>query len=97
MLSVDIGIGHNDYLVVTKLVQISLFGVFSQTKTYAQCLNDVVHLVTLKCFMPHGFFHIEYFTSQRKDGLSGPASSLLGRATGGISLDQEQLTFGRVF
>ena len=65
MLSVDVGIGHNDYLMVAQLLDIGFFGVFIQTKTNAKCLNDVVNFVALESFVPHCLLDIQNFTAQR--------------------------------
>ena len=65
MLSVDVGIGHNDYLMVAQLLDIGFFGVFIQTKTYAKRLYDVVNLVALEGFVPHCLLDIQNFTAQR--------------------------------
>ena len=69
VLTVHIGIGHDDDLVVTQFFDIGHLAFFIDTEANAERLDDVVHLVALKGFVPHGFFHIEDFTTERKDGL----------------------------
>ena len=39
----------------------------------------------------HGLLHVEDLTAERQDGLEVSVASLLGRAAGGVSLDEEQL------
>ena len=46
--------------------------------------------------MPHHLLHVQNLSAQRQDGLSITVASLLGRTTGGVSLDEEYLAFLRV-
>ena len=41
-------------------------------------------------------FHVQNFAPERQDRLKLAVAALLGRATGGVSLDQKQLGLGRV-
>ena len=78
--TIDVGIGHDDDLVVAQLVNVGFLAVFLtvHTKTYAQRLNDVVHFIAFERFVPHGFFYVQNLTAQWQDGLELTASSLLG-------------------
>ena len=78
--TIDVGIGHDDDLVVAQLVNVGLFAVFFAvyTETYAQRLNDVIHFIAFERFVPHGFFHVQNLTAQWQDGLELTASSLFG-------------------
>ena len=88
--TIDVGIGHDDYLLVTQLVYVCLFAVFAvHTETDAQCLNDIVYFVALEGFVPHGFLHIQNLTAEREDGLESTVTSLFGRTAGGVTLDEE--------
>ena len=70
MAAIDIGIGHKDDLVIAQLVEVDLLAVFGiDAKAYAQCLDDIVDLFALKCFVPLLTLHIEYLTAQGQDGL----------------------------
>ena len=95
--TIDVGIGHDDYLLVAQLIYISFFAVLSvYTETDAQRLDDIVYFVTLECFVPHGFFHIQNLTAQRQNSLESTVTALLGGTTCRITLDEEQFAFFRV-
>src|SRR5690606_36246072 len=43
-----------------------------------------------------GLLDVEDLTSEREDGLEVPVAGLLGRAAGGVALDEEDLALGGV-
>ena len=51
----------------------------------------------LSILSKRAFFDIEDFALEREDSLEFPIATLFGRTTGGISLDDEQLTQRRIF
>ena len=68
--SIDIGIGHENYLVVTEFVEVDSFAVFGvNSEAYSECLNDVVDLFALKSLVPLLAFDVEDFSSQWQDCL----------------------------
>ena len=92
--TIDIGIGHDDNLLVAQLVDIGFLAVFAvEAEADTQCLDDVVHLVTFEGFVPHGFLYVQDFTAQGQDGLVLAVSSLLGRSACRVTLDEEQFAF----
>ena len=90
--AIDIGVGHDDNLIVAQFVDIGFFIVFTfYAKAHANTLDDVHYRLCFKHLMPLHFFYIEDFTLKRKDGLRVAVASLFGRATGRIALDEENL------
>ena len=96
MLSVDIGIGHDDDLVVAELVDVCFLGIhflltfLLYAEAYAEGLDDVVHFLAFESLVPHGLFDVEDFSAQGENGLCGTATALFGRTSGGVSLDEEE-------
>ena len=96
--TIDVGIGHDDNLVVAQLVDIGLSVVLSvYTKAHADALNDVHHRLSLEHSVPLNLFHVQDFSTQWQYGLRVSVASLLSRSTCGVTLHQEYLTIFRVF
>ena len=87
MASVHIGIGHDDYLVVTELFHIQSLAVFFRAEADAQSRIDILDFLAFKDLVLHGFLHIQNLASQRQDSLSLAVASLLGGSTGRIPFD----------
>ena len=94
--AIDVGVGHDDNLVVAKFFDVGLFAVLAQAETYAKRLNNVVDFIAFKRFVPHSLLYVQYLAAQGQDGLRGPATALLGRTAGRITLYEEKLAAGRV-
>ena len=53
--TIDVGIGHDDNLLVAQLVNVCfLLSSPSTPKRDAQRLDDIVYFVALECLVPHG-------------------------------------------
>ncbi len=87
-----IGVGHDDDLVVAQLVRIELVRADPGAKRGDQRADLLArqHLVEA-CALD-----IQDLAAQRQYGLVLAGAALLGRATGGVTLDEEQLGFGRI-
>ena len=94
MRTIDIGIGHDDNLVVTQLLIVGLLAVFAQTEAHTQRLYDVVHLFVLEGFVPHHALHIEDLTADRQYSLELTLTTLLGRTACRVTLDDEEFAVG---
>ena len=95
--TIDIGVGHDDNLVITQFVDISLLVALAlNAKAHSDALDDVHHRLALEHLVPHHLLHVEDLSSQRKDGLGVSVATLFCRTTGGVSLDEEDFTFLRV-
>ena len=77
--AIDVGIGHDDDLVVAQLVDVSFLVVLAiDAETHADALDDVHHRLRFEHLVPHHFLYIENLSAQRKDGLGVAVASLLG-------------------
>ena len=92
MATVDVGIGHEDDAVVADFV-----GVEFGADAGAQCRDEGGDLLAGDELVEPGFFNVEHFAAQRQDGLKLAVAALLGGASSGVSLDDEDLAFGGVF
>ena len=43
------------------------------------------------------FFHVDQLSTQREDGLCRTIPALFGRATSGVTFDNEEFRFGGIF
>lgn len=60
--AIDVGIGHDDNLVITQFVDVSLLGVLAiYAETHTDGLQDDVHGLSLEHFVPLHFLHVEDF------------------------------------
>ena len=89
--AVDVGVGHDDDAAVAQiLVAIVRAG------AAAERLREVGELLVLCELVLAGGGDIEDFAAQRQDRLRSAVARLLGRAAGGIALDDKNLrAFGR--
>ena len=92
MGAVDVGVGHDDDLVVAQLVDREFVGADAGAERGDQRADLLgrQHLVHARAL------DVEDLSAQRQDGLELAVAALLGRAAGGIALDDEQFRFGRI-
>ena len=64
MRAVNIGIGHDDYLVIAQLFDVELIAYAG-----AQCHDERVELIVAVNFVGSGLFDIEHLAPHGKDGL----------------------------
>ena len=90
--SVDIGVGHDDDLVVARLVDLHFVIADPATDGGDQRadLGRGQHLVGPRAF------HIQDLAAQWQNGLIAAVAPLLCRPAGGITLDKEYFGFRRV-
>ena len=97
MRTIDVGVGHYYYLVVTQLVDVGFLVVLAvHAEAYADALYDVHHRLALEHLVPHYLLNVQYLSPQRQYGLGEAVASLLGRTACGVSLDEEYLALLRV-
>ena len=87
MRTVDIGIGHDDYLMITKLCLIKFI-----SYTCTKCHNYRLKLLICIYFIDTSLLNVKHLTPERKDSLILSLTTLLSRSAGGISLNDEDLT-----
>ena len=85
--SVDIRISHDDDAVIAQFVDVEIVA----ADAAAQGGDERADLGGCQHFVEARLLDVEDFSLQRQDGLSAPVAPLLGRAAGGIALDQEHL------
>ena len=96
--AIDVGVGHDDNLVVAQFVDVGLAVAFAvNAEADADALDDVHHRLSLEHAVPLYLFDVQDFSAKRQDGLEVAVASLLGRATSGVTLNEEYLAGLRVF
>src|SRR3989344_2734228 len=88
--AVHVGVGHDDYLVVSKLGQIKLFG---DGCTHGD--NESSYLLRRQHFVQPSFFYIENLSSKREDCLGVPVSCLLRAIMDKYSAGQSKIMSSR--
>src|SRR5690348_13300624 len=83
MRTIDVGICHDNDRMVTQLRGVVIF-----FRAGAESRDHEAYFLGGKHFVEARFFHVEDFTLERKDRLIAPVAALLGRAAGGIALDE---------
>ena len=80
MRAIDIGIGHDDYLVVAELVGIGLKVILAviHTKADTDGLDDIHHRLCLEHTMALHLLHIQDLTTKRQNSLGVSVAALLG-------------------
>ena len=96
--AIDVGIGHDDNLVVAQFVDVSLAVALAvNAEAHADTLDDVHHRLSLKHTMPLYLLYVQNLTTQGQDSLEVTVTSLLGRTTSRVTLDEENLAGLGVF
>ena len=86
MAAVDVGIGHDDDLVIAQFVEIEFVA-----DAGSQCGDDRLELVVAVDLVGTGLFHVQHLAPEGEDGLEAGISTLRGRAACGIALDDVKL------
>ena len=91
MSTIHVGIRHDYYLVISKLLYIKII-----MNTRSKCSDHCFDLRILKDVVYTGLLYVEDLTSKRKDGLSSTVSRSFCGATSRISLDYIDLALVRI-
>ena len=93
MRAIDIGIRHDDDLVIAELIDIEIFA-----KAGAERDDDGLELVVAVNFVGAHLFDVEHLTPERQDRLKARVASLGGRAACRVALyDVELGQLGVIF
>ena len=92
MGAVDVGVRHDDDLVIAQLVD----GEFVGADAGAERGDQRADLLGRQHLVHARAFDIEDFAAQRQHGLEFAVAALLGAAAGAVALDDEQFGFGRI-
>src|SRR5262249_61037532 len=92
MGAVDIGVGHDDDLVIAQLVWVELVA----SDTGAERRDQRADLLGRQHLVKAYGLDVEDLAAQREDGLELAVAALLRAAAGRIALDDEQFGLGRI-
>ncbi len=95
MRAVHIGIGHDDDLVIAKLGNVKILSV-PFGKAAAEGVDHGLDLCIGQHLIHGGLLYIENLAPDGENGLEHPVSCHLGRAAGGITLNDKDLALGRI-
>src|SRR6056297_1534053 len=93
MRAINVGVSHQNDLVVAKFGNIELVSPNSSTKRH----DEIADLLAGKHPVKSGALNVEDFTLERQNRLRATVTPGLSRAAGAIALDDEKLGLGRVF
>ena len=93
MRAIHVGISHDDDAVIAQLLDVK----FVSTNRRTQGRNQRGDLLGRKHFLEARFFDIQHLAAQWQNRLKLAITPLLGRATGGIALNDVELTQSRIF
>ena len=94
--AVDIGIGHDDDLVVAHLFDVERAFLFAIADARADGGDHRLDFLVLQRAVEAGFLDIDQFSAQRKDCLRAAVAALFGRAACGVALDNVEFGFCRI-
>jgi len=94
--AVDVGIGHDDDLVVAQPRDVDVVLVVAAADPHAERRDDGLDLLVLQDLVEAGLLDVEDLAAQGQDGLVAAVTALLGGASRGVALDEVELACGRV-
>src|SRR5579859_5390303 len=89
--AVDISVGHDDHTPIAQFRDIE-----SVANARSECSYEELDLIVRENLIQASLFHIEYLAFKRQYCLKGSISSLLGRTTGRVTLDQVNFALFRI-
>ena len=87
--AVDVGVRHQDDLVVAELLVVELVGLGGEPD--AERGDDVLDLLVVEDLVEPGLLDVQDLAAQREDGLEVAVARLLRRAAGRVALDEVEL------
>ena len=91
MLAVDIGVGHQDDLVVAQAIDVELV-----LDTGAKGRHERLYLSVLQHLVDACLLDVQNLAADRQDRLTLGVSTLSSGSTSGVTLDNEDLTLLRL-
>ena len=95
MGSIDVGIGHDDNLVVAQFADIHSLAVFFSTNCHAESLEDIGNFFAVEHLVLHRLLDVENLTAQRQNCLELAVATFLSRTACRVTLDEEEFAFFR--
>ena len=97
MRTIDVGIGHDDNLIVAQLIDIGILRILSiYTEAYTDTLDDVHNRLGFEHAVPLYLLNVQNLTTQRQNSLEVAIATLLSRTTGRVTLDEEDFAYLRI-
>ena len=96
MRTVHVRICHDDDFVVADLLDVEGTFLVAITNTGTNGGDHGLDLLVLKHLVEAGFLHVDQFTADRENRLGASITTLLGRATRGITLNNVEFGFRRI-
>src|SRR5580692_9907632 len=90
--AVDVRVSHEDHFVIAELAGVKVI----LADARAERGDDGANFFVAQHFVVTGFLDVENFSFERQDGLVFAVAAHLGGATGGLSLNNEQLAARRI-
>ena len=95
--AVDVGVGHDDDAVVAQFVGVEVVAAHALADTRAERGDQRQDLVAGQQLLVTRTLDIQDLAAQRQDRLELAIAALLGRAPGGVTLDDVDFAKGRIF
>ncbi len=95
--TVDVGVGHQDDLVVADALDVEMSLVAGALDAGADGGDHRPDLVVLERLLQVGLLDVQDLAAQRQNGLEAAVAPLFGRAAGRVALDDEELGFFGLF
>ena len=89
--AVDVGVGHDDDLVVAGLLDVEVLA-----DPAADGRDERLDLLAREHLVEPRALHVQDLAANRQNRLGLARAALLGRAAGGVALDDEELRLGRI-
>ena len=89
--SIDVGVAHDHNLVIAETIDVEFALAIFLFDADTESGKHVLYFLVVVDLMFQRFLYVEDLTTQRKDGLEIPVTTLLGCTTGAISLDKVDL------
>ena len=90
--AVDVGVGHQDELVIAQLAEVELF----RPDPRAHRRDEQANFIVGEDLVVARLLRVDDLAPERQHRLGLAVAALLGRAPGGVALDQEQLAVLRI-
>ena len=88
VLTVNVGVGHDDDLAVAQFRQVEVFA-----DSRSECGDQGANRIRAQCAVQASLFHVQNLASDRQNCLVFGVASANGRAACGVTLDDEDFAF----
>src|SRR3989339_2239418 len=85
--AVNVGIRHDNLLVIAQPIEVNLLAVLLRADGYAKSLENILDLFVVTNLMLHGLFYVQDLAPERHDCLKRPVAALFGSSPCRITLN----------